>query len=415
MSISNLISALFCTGIAFSALGALYQPTSLGYLAASPGVLLIASTLLFLPFCRMGVQGRRTLLLLAWGFVVSFLSLLIYGYTPTYVTKTISLFVLSSIWLTPLLWVERINLRHLRLGLVGALVICFVGLLTIDIYPLNQFRDIFFGENYRIVEHGRVRGFMQETSHFAHIIGHSFFLLYLISRSSKPIQHRDFLISLMLLAVMLVLIGSRGSAASMLIALFIATLNRRSAFYFLLLSPFIYWAGGGVANSIIYDIDNFTSTATRSTLLLTSLDAFIHNPLGYGYYGFYGAIQQFGRSAIEFVRGQTSFVTTELLDIVEGLNNVSVKTTLFDFGLVFGLPFFALIWRFVQLINVVDIRARVALVYFFLSAFATSGHQSLFFFLGLAVLLRCYPCPSRIKRDKKSTVQRFSVQSVAFN
>jgi hypothetical protein len=391
MSLSNLISILFCIGIASSALGALYQPTSLGYLAASPGVLLIAFTLLFLPLCRLSLIGRSTLLLLGWGLVVSFVSLVIYGYSPTYVSKMGALFVLSSIWLAPLIWGERINLHHLRLGLLGALIICFIGLLAIDFFPLNQFRDIFFGENFRIVEHRRVRGFMQETSHFAHIIGHAFFLLYLISRSGRPVLYHDLLVCLMLLAVLLGLIASRGSAMSVLMALLIATLNRRSAFYLLMITPFIYWAGGEVAKSIIYDIDNFTSTATRSTLLLTSLDAFFHNPLGYGYYGFYGALQQFGRIAIEFVSGQTSFVTTELLDIVEELNNVSTKTTVFDFGLVFGLPFFALIWQIVTRINLADVRARAALVYFFLSALTTNGHQSIFFFLGLTVLMRLYP------------------------
>ena len=388
---ANLISVLFSMGVALSAFGALYQPIFLGYLAASPGILILGSTLIFLPLCKTRKQCRRVLLLLAWGGIGSLISLIIYGFSEKYFAKMMPLFVLNLVWISPLLWGNKIKLQHLRRGLFGGLAICLLGFLATDLIHFDFVLKLAFTEGYQTVEDGRARGFMQETSHFAHYIGHALILLYLMSSVQKPAKNRDVVVFLVLLSVFLGIIASRGSAISALVALLLATINRRNIYYLLLISPVIYLLGANVLYSITYDINNFTSTATRSTLWLASINALIHNPLGYGYYGFYGAVQEFGREAIRIVGGQTTFITTELIDIVEGLNNVSTKSTLFDFGLIFGLSFYIMIWWIVKHINISDVRARAALAYFFLSTLTTSGHQSLFFFLGLSVLLRLYP------------------------
>jgi hypothetical protein len=391
MHISNSISILYSVGIALCAFGALFQPSFLGYLAATPGMLMISLTLFFLPICKMQVQGRDALILLAWGFFGSMLSLFFYGFSLIYITKSVSLFILNLVWLSPLFWGSRIKLQYLSWGILGGLIISFLGLLTSDLMALNQVREIVFSDLYQTVVDKRPRGFMQEASHYAHFIGHSLVLLYLISNAHKPVKSRILIIYLILLSILLWIISSRGSAISILLTLIIVLLNRRNFHYMLLFSVLIYFSTNEILSSIIYDIDNFTSMATRSSLWLASINAFIHNPFGYGYYGFYGAVQEFGRVAIETVEQRTSFITTELVDIVEDLVNVSTKSTLADFGIVFGVPFFIMISRILNSINTSDVRVRASLVYFFISALSTSGHQALFFFLGLAILVRLYP------------------------
>jgi hypothetical protein len=363
----------------------------MGYFAASPGILAISLSLIFLPLFRVHKLSRYALTLLAWGGGASMLSMALYGFSLFYITKAVSLFVLNLVWLSPLLWGHRINLTYLQRGLLAGLLICFLALLTSDIMALTPVRELAFSAAYQTVEDHRARGFMQEASYYAHFIGHSFVLLYLIASAGKPIRGRTLVINLIVLLVFIWIISSRGSAISLLVTLLIVVLNRFKIYYFLLIGLLIYFLGNQILDSFLYDIDNFTSMATRSSLWLTSINAFIHNPFGYGYYGFYGAIQEFGKMAVETVGQRTSFITTELEGIVEDLINVSTKSTLADFALVFGLPFFIVILRIVKSINTSDIRARAALVYFLISSLSTSGHQSLFFFLGLAILVRLYP------------------------
>jgi hypothetical protein len=82
---------------------------------------------------------------------------------------------------------------------------------------------------------------------------------------------------------------------------------------------------------------------------------------------------------------------TELQTIVGELTSVSFKSTLVDFGVVYGLPFWFFLAYVLRRIDLSDLRVRCALVYFALSGASTAGHESIAFFLGLAVLLRFYP------------------------
>lgn len=389
--LNNIVSLLFCVGISLSAFGAVYIPNSLGYLAASPGVLFIAVTLFFVPFYFSAPQNKNIFILLGWGCVVSLLGFAIYDYEYIYLKKSFSLLVLNAIWLAPLIWRDCLKLHYLQAGIVVALLISLVGILVIDFYSIDAVKELVFSPDFNSSSGGRIRGFMQEPSHLGHIIASTFLLQYLISTADKPVDHRSFVVYLILLSVILYLVGSRGSSISVLIAFVTSLLRRRSWIWLLFFAPLIYVCSVEIVESIGYDIENYTSTATRFTLILASLNALLHNPFGYGYYGFYGCVQEYGRIAIVLVNKYTDFDVTELHDIVENLHNLSTKSTIFDFGLVFGIPFYYFIWRLIKRIDTSDFRVRASLVYFFLSTLSTSGHQSIFFFLGLAVLVRLYP------------------------
>jgi hypothetical protein len=398
MTISWLVSMFFCTGVALSAFGATYWPPQLGYLAASPGVLLIAMAFTLLlplaPWRRRNSPANRAWHLLGWGVVMSCISLAIFGWSAIYATKSISLLILSAVWLTPLLSIGHLRIRHLRRALWAALLISAVGYVTSDVLrgaipPFLQ--STIFGAGYSEYLDPRPRGFMQETSHFATLLGRDLVVLFLIREAPRPYSPRRLALFLMALAALLAAVGSKGAAVSIVIAVLSVSLTRRQLPYLVAFIPLVAWVGMLQINALTVDIENFTSASTRLTLTFAALAALLANPFGYGYYGFYGAIQVFGGWAMTWLGDRLPLIMTEVADIVQRLNNVSAKSTLMDFGLLFGVPFLVLMYRLVRDIRTSDPRARAALVYLFLSALSTSGHESISLFLGLAVLLRLFP------------------------
>ena len=394
---SRFLSAIFSAGVALMAFGAVYWPTGLGYLAASPGVLLITVSVALLPLTPKPLRSRTSLnawRLLGYGVLISALSVLIFGWSPLYASKSLSLLLLSAVWIAPLLCIDHLQKRHLRRALIAAVGICFVGYLLGDIVPGSMpaaISSMAFGGGYDDYLHTRARGFMQENSHFAALLGRYLLILFLLNEASRTYSARRLTLFMVALATLLAFLGSKGSAVSIAAAVLSVSLTRRQLPYLVILAPLLWWVGETQFEALSYDIENFTSTSTRLTLALGAIAAMLSNPLGYGYYGFYGAIQKFGGWSMGWLGERLPLVTTELTEIVEDLINVSAKSTLLDFGIVWGLPFVLILIGLFRRINHSDPRARVGLVYLTLSALATSGHDSISFFLGLAVLVRLFP------------------------
>ena len=126
-------------------------------------------------------------------------------------------------------------------------------------------------------------------------------------------------------------------------------------------------------------------------MALTGLASTLLNPLGYGYYGFYGAVQRFGLWSMGWLSDRLPLNFSEMTSIIEELSNVSTKSTLLDFSVVLGWGFLVLLWRAGTLINLKDPRARVAFVYMLITSLSTSGNLSILFFLGLIIVIRLYP------------------------
>lgn len=397
MTASRLVSAIFCVGVALMAFGATYWPVVLGYLAASPGLLLITLALLLMPLTGSVLRtpvSRDAWRLLGWGLLTSLVSVVIFGWSTLYAVKSISLLLLSAVWLTPLLCIDHIRTAHLRRALWAALAVSAVGYVAGDVFRGSMpagLQSLLFGAGYDEYLHTRPRGFMQENSHFATLVGRNLLILYLLYEASRPYSPRRLAAFLVGLAGLLVGLGSKGAAVSLAVAVLSIGLTRRQLPYLVVLAPLVWWLGTLQIEALSYDIENFTSASTRLTLGLAVLAALVMNPLGYGYYGFYAAIQQFGGWSMAWLGERLPLILSELTDIVEDLNNVSAKSTLLDYGLVFGLPFFLMLMRWLRRIRVSDPRARAALTYLLLSSLASSGHESISLFLGLAVLLRLFP------------------------
>jgi hypothetical protein len=398
------------------AFGAIYWPASLGYLASSPGVLLLAFSLALLPLTSKPLRSppsRNAWRLLGYGAMVSVLSVLVFGWSTLFAAKSLSLLILSAIWLAPLLCIDHLKLEHLRPALISGVAICFVGYLLGDLPPAGMpgaVKAVIFGGGYDDYQHLRSRAFLQENSHLAALVGRYVLMLFILSEASRKFSARRFTVFMIGLAVLLALIGSKGSAVSIVAAVLSVSLTRRQFPYLIFLAPLIWWVGETQVEAISYDIDNFMSTSTRLTLGVASIAAIASNPLGYGYYGFYGAIQNFGGWSVGWLSDQVPLIFTEVIGIVEELNNVSTKSTLLDNLLVFGAPFVFMLVSVLKRLHLPDLRVRAALVYLGLSAMSTSGHESISFFLGLTILLRCFP-----KRFPMSIEQEGQVTALAAN
>lgn len=411
MVISWLLSIVFSLSIALMAFGAVYRPEMLGYLAASPGTLLIACSLPVVLLVRL-VEGRthsavsiNAWWLIACGIATSIISALFFGVTPFFATKALTLLVLSAIWLAPLLFFDHLRVRHLRMALIAALAICLIGYIFSDLLPdalPGAVRELVFAPGYLGTGDARARGFMQETSHFATLVGRCLMMLYLLSEMSRQYSAKRQAALMLLMMVLLGVVGSKGAAISILVAFLCISLSRRLIPYLIVFAPVVIGVGLQQAQAVANDLSNFTSGSTRMTLWLTGLAGQVVDPLGYGYYGFYWAVQNIGGWAMNWLGGQLPLNFSEVADIVENLNNVSTKSTLFDFLLVYGVFF---LWMMVVLcrrINLADPRARAAVIYFALTALASAGHESISFFLGFVVLLIAFPRQTQRRRPTEA-------------
>lgn len=394
----NVISLIFATGVAMLSLGATYWPAALGTLAASPGVMVILVAVLLAPLRRprhLPIFEQLKLKRLLWVPVVgSAVSLAFFGLNPAYAPKFFSVGLLSLIWLSPLLLADYLNMHHLRRAVIVGICICLFAYVFSDLLQMlpPDLHNVVFGTEFQEAKGDRPRGFAEEPSQFAATFSRLIILYFLIRESRRRYDAKRLIGFLAALAVLLVALGSKGAVVGIAIAMLSFTMSRRQLPYLILALPAVWWLGLTQMEALANDIEQFSSTATRVTLMLTGVVATLANPLGWGYYGFYGAIQTFGGWALAWISDRFPVLLVfEARDIIEDLNNVSTKSTPLDFMMTFGWLFVWLMVRIVQLIRFNDPRVRACWVYVVISSLSTSGHLSILTFLIFAILLRLYP------------------------
>jgi hypothetical protein len=393
-----MISFLFALGIALLPFGAVYWSEALGTLSASPGLLPIMLATLLAPLFRpryLPIFRRlRLKMLLLAPIIGSVLSLAVFGWNPLYASKFFSVGLLSLIWLSPVLLIDYLKIRHLRHAVIFGITISLIGYITSDLFQAlpDTVRNVVFGEAYVQSRDGRPRGFSQEASHFSAALSRLVIIYYLIYESQRPYNRIRLIAFLLGLGVFLAALGSKGAVVGIAIALISFTMRLRHVHYLLLILPVVWWLIATQSSAFFADIEQFSSTATRVTLLLTGMVATFANPLGWGYYGFYGAIQEFGTWSLEFINIRFPvFLLFEARDIIENLNAVSTKSSLIDFAMTFGWIFVFLMVKVVVLVQFNDNRVRACWVYVAITSLSTGGNLSILFFLTLAVMLRLYP------------------------
>ena len=203
------------------------------------------------------------------------------------------------------------------------------------------------------------------------------------------------------LAALLLVLGSKGAIGGVALAMLTIAVRWRQLPYLVLLVPGAWFLVESQMSALVMDFEEFTSAATRLGLAVTALIGLAHDPFGYGYYGFYGAVQKYGVVAMNWLTSIVPVNISELQTIVEDLVAVSTKSTLLDFCLTLGGFFVLFLWQMVRLIDLWDPRARVCMAYFLLLALTNSGHASITFFLGWLVMIRGFPRREAFVRSRR--------------
>ena len=389
----NVVQGLVALGLSLQALGAVYQPVTLGYLAASPGtpILLIASVL-SLFFLRRGSLAFYAWLMILWGVAASAISIVWFGAETLYVEKTVALLVLTIAWSSPILCIGLLTPKSAMFAASTALAICLVAYVASDVFPdilPAGLKAVIFGGGYGTYIDERPRGFMTETSHFGSIIARYGLVVFLLVERRRPYAASRLLGRSSLLGFALFLVGSKGSILSMAFSLAVASFKRGRLPIILTVVPLALVFASTQVDALGSDFTSFTSTATRTTLFLTSIGAFLSNPFGYGYYGFYPAIHNFGSWALDIVSG-SGLNLREVELIIYNLENVSTKSTITDYAVIFGVTFVLFMITALRRIQLSDPRALFATIFLLSSGLSTSGTESISFFFLLAVLVRFY-------------------------
>lgn len=396
------ISLLFSIGIALLPIQAMYWSEALGALSASPGLLFILMAVLLSPLAptrhRPIFHKLKLKLLLLMPVGASVISVAVFGFSSLLAFKFLSVGVLSLLWLSPLVLADHLIIRHVRLAALIGINICLLGYVFSDILDAlpSYAQDLLFGVEFRETNDGRPRGFSEEASQFSSTFSRLLILYFLIWESTRRCNSGRLIFFLCCLAVLLVILGSKGAVIGIVFSLLSCTMGRRQLPYLLLALPMVWWLANTQLEAIYIDIEQYSSASTRIILMFTGIVATLVNPFGWGFYGFYGAIQTFGAWTLECIGERFPVLRLlEARDIIDQLNNVSTKTTPLDFTMTFGWMFIWLVVHIIQSTCFDDPRVRTCSIYVMVTSFSTSGHLSIMAFLIFAVILRLYPRSDR--------------------
>lgn len=237
--------------------------------------------------------------------------------------------------------------------LTGSKILLLLSILSLIINVINP---VFISESSFIHHNSiesidRFRGFTPEASTF----GFQIVICALLGGVAIKRLNVFFLIVAFVLAV---LSTSKGAAITLLISLFIVSLSYQSRIKALLLASifsvtsyfiFIYF----IFPNIYIDVQKFTSIATRSTMIFTSISSLLHYPFGVGFCGYLPVVYEQGPDAIKFISAmmpvKLNYSEVSQYFFVGNFESVGTKSFVFDmviyFGLMFIIPFLLLTWK----------------------------------------------------------------------
>jgi len=327
------------------------QNTPLGFLGASPSFIPLA---LLICIFAVGFLFNKNflpisvLLAILWTGVVGAYGLLVYGTNfldENLLDKGIRLTVLLLLFLLPfVLTYERKVLRYAGLG---AMSILLGGVIWIDMLGDTMFLHGSPNSNMR------PRSFTLESSHLSMVV--IALTTLTISTLARPIF--QIVVGLAGFAV-LVYSGSKGGLAVLIAgcallvifyffyALFSGRLSRwiRYTVPLFLLGGFaLGYLSHRVVDSLANDLEQYTSSATRVTLGLSSLWVLSQHPLGVGTTGYLPALVENIPIAIRTLEVYSPIKLN--FDEIQGYitaqsdKEISTKSFFFDGIIYFGLPF----------------------------------------------------------------------------
>lgn len=323
-----------------------------------PGALLILLVFTEWLVGRTGYRFNRSLIyIIGYIVVVNALYLILFGtesHGTNLIVKSFNLTVLTGLLILPIFFFPYDSPR-LGKYIKTAFIISLAGVLLGDLLKLDFFVNspfLHFNENLSM----RPRGFALESSTLsAQISTLGILAIYFTKRIVTKMA------ILSVTVTMLIYSTSRGGLAVALIA----------GIAMALIGGLSGWKRVGFAAGIILavvlslnffqrsfakDLAVLTSTATRSGMMLSAINAVAHNPLGVGYAGFLPAVDRYTPGAIDFLdrwSGENLNFTELESYIKAGTDDkITAKTFLFDnlfyFGVSFLVAFFMFHWKIIR-------------------------------------------------------------------
>lgn len=393
----NLVTSLIAMGIIFTPLGALYWSTSLGYYSSTPANLfcslasLVGVLKIFLNLQPSLGQVIKVNVLKIWffGFITSLISLIFLGYNELYIYKTLSLSLLYLTWFSPLICYSEINVSKLKIPLLISILIMIVGILCVDLKFFNSsIVELFISPDFYNIDTDSIAGFMEEPSHFASTFGLLICSFYLVSKHNRIVTNRSFIFFIIFLSIVLIFLDSKGAVFSIVFSLvFSQKLKIKNLIYFLIVIPIVYIGIAAKLPLIVSDIETFSSVATRTTFFVLGVFAGITNPLGWGYYGYYGVFQNLGPTVLSLAISE-SLILNEVYETITNLTNVSTKSSFLDLFILYGWGFIYIIYKGLDLLNTKDLITRFGLLFIFFTSLYTAGNQLYLDLLLLSLLFK---------------------------
>ena len=291
-----------------------YKPEALGYLSSSPGNLFFLISFILLICKGFDINRyKQYIYFIFWPVIVSVISFFLFGYNSLYFDKFIPLLLGNILWSSPFVLINYIEITNLRKLLCINYIISILGIILFD-FNLDKFEwlyNILIAPDFQFYKYQiRLSGFSTEPLQLAQNLTHISLAIYIIDLKLKGNLNSKlnfkFILFFIFNLILSYLIGSKGTFLFLIIALIFSLeikkiFDIKFYFYISILSIFIINVFRLYRDEIITNYYLYYSFTTRIIFFIAAIIAFIKNPFGYGYYGFYGGLIENANSAISFL------------------------------------------------------------------------------------------------------------------
>lgn len=265
--------------------------------------------------------------------------------------KSVKLFILTILFVYPIFFINYEKAPHIKYAVAAAFTISLAGMLL----PQLGFDWLDSNSMLHATENGnmRSRGFALESSTLSiqivtlGLLTMHFFtnrltrgLLLVAITTSLAIMHSKGGIAATGLTVFCSMLLLRKIAKwKKTLAIIVGLLIALSSLYLVL-------------DSVTTDWEEYSSTATRLTMVITAILIAAHNPFGVGFSGYLSAINAYLPEAIDLFNLPLNYSEVSAYIAQDSGKGISAKTFLFSYLMYFGWPFvIGFVLFFVELIR----------------------------------------------------------------
>lgn len=282
---------------------------------------------------------------------VYFASSGIVSYGENMVWKSIKLLILTVLFASPISFINYEKFHNIKYAVGIAFTLSCAGLLLpflgLEWFDSNSMLHATPNGNMR------PRGFALESStlsiqivtlgllamHFFHNRLTKALLLIIIVVILMTIESKGGVAVFGLTVFLSILLLPKTASWKRMLGIIVGVIIMANAFYFIL-------------DSVTKDLEEFSSTATRLTMAITTVLIAAHNPFGVGFSGYLPAISTYLPDAINLINLPLNYGEVSSYIAQNSAKNISAKTFLFNYFLFFGWPFvIGFILFFIELVR----------------------------------------------------------------